>query len=115
MQTISTAIDDIRRISIALRPSVLDDVGLAAAVKSLGSDFESQTGIKTSVEAEHVGNVLDDREKTSLYRIAQEALANVAKHANATQVEIKLSKELGGVSTAQSDTAPERRFSSLCN
>ncbi|MEO1142480.1 MAG: cache domain-containing protein, partial [Pseudomonadota bacterium] len=103
MQTISTAIDEIRRISIALRPSVLDDVGLAAAVKSLGSDFESQTGIKTSVEAEHVGNVLDDREKTSLYRIAQEALANVAKHANATQVEIKLSKELGGVSMSIAD------------
>ncbi len=97
METILTAISEIRRISIALRPSVLDDVGLAAAIKSLGSDFETQTGIKTNVKTQHVGNVLDDREKTSLYRVAQEALANIAKHSQAKFVEIELNKINQGV------------------
>jgi two-component system NarL family sensor kinase len=93
METILTAISEIRRISIALRPSILDDVGLAAAVKSLGSDFQQQTNIETNVEAENVGDLLNDREKTSLYRIAQEALANVAKYASANTVTISLKKE----------------------
>jgi len=103
METISGAISEIRRISIALRPSVLDDVGLAAAIKSLGTDFQTQTGIKTEIKAENVGDTLDDREKTTLYRIAQEAMANVAKHANATTVKLELSKSLNGVSLKISD------------
>ena len=97
MQTIVNAISEIRRISIALRPSILDDVGLAAAIKSLGSDFEQQTGIKTNVNAENVGKILDDREKTSLYRVAQEALANIAKHAKAKSVEISLKQSKHGI------------------
>lgn len=90
MQTISTAISEIRRISMALRPSVLDDMGLAAAIKSLGSDFETQTKIQAIVETSNVGHILDDREKTTMYRVAQEALANVVKHSNATKVWIEL-------------------------
>ena len=74
METILTAISEIRRISIALRPSVLDDVGLAAAIKSLGSDFEQQTGMKTSVLAQNVGNVLDDREKTVFIELLKKRL-----------------------------------------
>lgn len=97
METILTAISEIRRISIALRPTILDDVGLAAAIKSLGSDFEQQTNIKTNVNAENVGNTLDDREKTSLYRVAQEALANIAKHSNAKSVEISLKQSQKGI------------------
>ena len=97
METIVTAISEIRRISIALRPSILDDVGLAAAIKSLGSDFEQQTNIKTLVNAENVGSVLDDREKTSLYRVAQEALANIAKHSQASQVNIYLKQSRHGI------------------
>lgn len=97
MKTIVTAIDEIRRISIALRPSVLDDVGLAAALKSLGSDFEIQTGINTSVIAQNVGERLCEREKTSLYRIAQEALANIAKHSKAKSVKLLLTNQNKGV------------------
>lgn len=97
METIVNAISEIRRISIALRPSILDDVGLAAAIKSLGADFEQQTGIKTNVDVENVGKVLDDREKTSLYRVAQEALANIAKHAQAKSVDISLRQSKYGI------------------
>jgi len=97
METIVNAISEIRRISIALRPSILDDVGLAAAIKSLGSDFEQQTGIITVVNADNVGKVLDDREKTSLYRVAQEALANIAKHSQANEVKIALKQSKYGI------------------
>lgn len=103
METIVTAISEIRRISIALRPSILDDVGLAAAIKSLGTDFETQTGITTHVKTENIGDVLDNREKTSLYRVAQEALANVAKHANAKTVYLELHKNSRGVRMKISD------------
>ncbi len=103
METILTAISEIRRISIALRPSILDDVGLAAAIKSLGTDFQTQTGIKTSVTTQNVGNMLDDREKTSLYRVAQEALANIAKHSQAKSVNILLNKNTRGVKMKISD------------
>lgn len=91
METISTAISEIRRISMALRPSILDDVGLAAAIKSLGNDFETQTGIQTKIDTKNMGASLSEREKTTLYRVAQEALANIAKHSNAGHAWISLS------------------------
>lgn len=103
MKTITEAIAEIRRISMALRPSVLDDMGLAAAIKSLGSDFEAQTGITTDVDVENVGTLLDDRQKTTLYRVAQEALANVAKHSEADSVKIKLTRSAGGIELTVSD------------
>lgn len=87
---ISTAIAEIRRISMALRPSVLDELGLAAALKSLCDDFESQTGLTIHSDIRTVGDLLGEREKTTFYRIAQEALTNVAKHAGATDVWIEL-------------------------
>ncbi|MEM7289728.1 MAG: cache domain-containing protein [Pseudomonadota bacterium] len=97
MKAISMAISEIRRISMALRPSILDDMGLASAIKSLGDDFEAQTGIHMTTEVENVGNQLDDRQKTTLYRVAQEALANVAKHANANKATIRLKRSKRGV------------------
>lgn len=90
MNTISMAISEIRRISMALRPSVLDDMGLSAAIKSLCDDFSEQTGLKVHVRANRVGSLLNDREKTTLYRVCQEALANVAKHAEAKTVWVEL-------------------------
>ena len=84
IDAISTAISEIRRISMALRPSILDDMGLAAAMKSLCNDFQTQTGIAVDVTADNVGNTLTDREKTTLYRVTQEALANIAKHSGAS-------------------------------
>lgn len=87
---ISTAIAEIRRISMALRPSVLDELGLAAALKSLCDDFEAQTGLTIHTDIQAVGDGLGEREKTTYYRIAQEALTNIAKHAHATDVWVEL-------------------------
>ena len=103
MQTISTAISEIRRISMALRPSVLDDMGLASAIKSLSDDFEAQTNISMDTTVENIGTRLDEREKTTLYRVAQEALTNIAKHSGAKNATIKLAKQVNGVQLLISD------------
>jgi len=90
MDALDAAIAEVRRISMALRPSVLDDMGLAAAVKSLAAEFTKQSGIQVDVEAEQVRELLSDEAKTALYRVLQEALTNVAKHSGATHVGIRL-------------------------
>ncbi len=92
MNILSEAISEVRRISMALRPSVLDDMGLAAAVKSLGNDFSKQTGIEVEVDTEQVRELLSDEAKTALFRVIQEALTNVAKHSGAKHVSIRLSR-----------------------
>ncbi len=90
MNALDGAIAEVRRISMDLRPSVLDDMGLAAAVKSLGSEFSRQSGLKVTVDAQQVKDTLSDKAKTALYRITQEALTNVARHSGANNVKIKL-------------------------
>ncbi|MDA4844506.1 cache domain-containing protein [Hoeflea poritis] len=90
MNALDNAISEVRRISMALRPSVLDDMGLSAAVKSLGNDFSRQSGIAVEVEAEQTKDLLSDEAKTALYRVIQEALTNVARHSHAGNVKIRL-------------------------
>ncbi|MGB7288135.1 MAG: ATP-binding protein, partial [Salaquimonas sp.] len=113
MTAIVTAISEIRRISMALRPSILDDMGLATALKSLGSDFTERTGIEVIVEAENIGSLLSDMEKTTLYRIAQEALTNVAKHSNATDVMITLEKKKHQVALKVTDNGNGLQFNQV--
>jgi signal transduction histidine kinase len=82
----------IRDIAAGLRPSVLDDLGLGAAVQKQARDFSKRTGIPVSVSVEGVLDVLDDRHRTYIYRIVQEALTNCAKHAHARQIGIVLQR-----------------------
>ena len=88
--TLENAIAEVRRISMDLRPSILDDVGLAAAITSLASDFSTRSAIKVDVLAERVGAGIPDAAKTALYRVTQEALTNVARHSSASKVRIEL-------------------------
>ncbi len=90
MGTIETAINEVRRISMALRPSVLDDIGLAEAISSLAREFGDQRGIKMEIETNKVGKRLSKKAQTALYRVAQECLTNIAKHSNATLVSLRL-------------------------
>lgn len=90
MSTIESAIAEVRRISMALRPSVLDDMGLAAAVASLGREFEDSTQIKVHTEVARLENRVTSNVQTALYRVAQEALTNIAKHSHADNVWITL-------------------------
>lgn len=85
---LSGAIQEVRRISRDLRPGVLDDLGLGPALKALTDDFATRTGIKTEFHTVVFRNRLDHNAKNALYRIAQEALTNIERHANASTVTI---------------------------
>ncbi len=87
---LNVAIQEVRRISRDLRPGVLDDLGLGPALKSLVEDFSKRTGIKTEFETVVFRNRLTDDAKTALYRVAQEALTNIERHAEASKVKMRL-------------------------
>ncbi len=86
------AISEVRRISMDLRPSVLDDIGLAAAIKGLGTEFSTQSDFNVMVDAEPIQDLLIDEAKTALYRCVQESLTNAVKHSQADNVFITLNK-----------------------
>ncbi|CUJ88813.1 Oxygen sensor histidine kinase NreB [Ruegeria denitrificans] len=90
IEHLGTAITEVRRISRDLRPGVLDDLGLGPAVKALTDDFRERTGIETHFSTVVFRNRLDQDAKIALYRIAQEALTNIERHADATRVTIDL-------------------------
>jgi PAS domain S-box-containing protein len=79
----------VRRISSELRPSILDDLGLGAAMEWLGHDFATRTGIDCAVSVPSNVSVAAER-GTVVFRMCQEALTNVARHAGATHVSIDL-------------------------
>ena len=81
---------DIRAISHQLHPSILEDHGLSAALDELGHEFSKRTGITVEVERLPVSNILTPELTNTLYRIAQEALTNVERHAQATEVKMSL-------------------------
>jgi signal transduction histidine kinase len=85
----------VRRISASLRPGVLDDLGLRAAIEWQAEEFERRTGIPCRVRSE-VGDLQLERGlATAVFRIYQEALTNVARHASATAVDVSLRLERG--------------------
>ncbi len=86
----SQALQELHNVISDLRPSLLDDLGLVAAFKAQAREFENRTGVETAFEVDgHRRRVLPEIE-TIAYRIAQEALTNVAKHAKANRVTISL-------------------------
>ncbi|MFM1768000.1 MAG: hypothetical protein RJA22_529 [Verrucomicrobiota bacterium] len=84
------AIAEVRCISRNLRPSELDDLGLAAAVRSLGREFADRTGLELELVLEPLPGRLDPGAELNLYRILQEALGNIERHAAARRVEVRL-------------------------
>lgn len=93
---LSSAIQEVRRISRDLRPDVLDDLGLGPALKTLTDEFAKRTGITTEFETVVFRNRLDNDAKNALYRIAQEALTNIERHSGATYVNVDLRGHIGG-------------------
>jgi two-component system sensor histidine kinase UhpB len=89
VELVKDTIRCVRRISSELRPSILDDLGLGAAIEWLAHDFETRTHITCKVEVPEDLSLPFDR-ATPLFRICQEALTNVTRHASATHVDIRL-------------------------
>lgn len=81
---------EVRRISHALRPRELDDIGLVAAISRLAEDFQERTGVATRYRARQVGDDLPAPVAEALYRITQEALTNIERHAGARRVAVQL-------------------------
>jgi two-component system NarL family sensor kinase len=78
---LSTGIQEVRRISRDLRPTLLDDLGLSAALDSLTSNFSERTNIEVEINNEAKDERLPQEIETAFYRIVQEALTNIEKHA----------------------------------
>jgi two-component system sensor histidine kinase UhpB len=89
---VATGLESIRRVAEDLRPPVLDDLGLTAALQAIASDFQSQCATPVRFErAEAIQQPSDDAE-LALFRTLQEALANVARHAGASNVRVALAQ-----------------------
>jgi len=97
------ALQDVRSLAVELRPSALDDFGLAAALERLAETFAERSGIAAAVESNLGDERLPAEVETGLYRLAQEALTNVVKHAAATKVTIVLTRRDGGVGAVVED------------
>src|SRR6266705_3383465 len=93
----SRLVDDmivtLRRIASELRPRTLDDLGLTAALESQAQEFESHTGIRCHLSLPQEPLTLDSERSTAIFRIFQESLTNVARHAHATRVEARLERK----------------------
>ena len=90
------AIGNVRQMSQLLRPTILDDFGLEAGMRWLAEGFTARTGIEVDLDSNYSGRLPDETE-THLFRIAQEALTNVARHSGAKRVEIKLESNEGQI------------------
>src|SRR5467141_2433655 len=87
IQLVDSTIATLRRIASELRPRTLDDLGLPAALESQAQEFESRTGIRCTVALPQELFTFDADTSTAIFRIFQESLTNVARHAQATRVE----------------------------
>jgi signal transduction histidine kinase len=89
-KTVTLALEDMRRLALDLRPAALDDLGLAAAIRSYARGSLEAAGIKVKLEMEGLSRRLAPAIETAIFRIIQESLHNVVKHANADSVTIRL-------------------------
>jgi signal transduction histidine kinase len=97
------ALQDVRSLAVELRPSALDDFGLVPALERLAETFAERTGIRATVAAMLGEARLPPETETVVYRLVQEALTNVVKHAAASEVGIVLTMRDGGVSAVIED------------
>ncbi len=103
-QVAARTLDEIRRLAMGLRPSVLDDLGLVAALERYATEYTKAHGILLDLHVQGLETPrLPPAIETSLYRILQEALTNVAKHARATLVSIVLERRAGWVQAIVED------------
>jgi signal transduction histidine kinase len=102
-ELVVSTLQDVRRLAVELRPSALDDFGLATAVERLAETFRDQTGMKVDLEAQLGDERLPSEVETALYRIVQEALTNVVNHAGAARVSILLTHRDASVAAVIED------------
>jgi signal transduction histidine kinase len=94
----------VREISHRLHPSILEDLGLTAALNELCEGFSAREGIKVLFTQEAVPRAIPVEVAACLYRVAQEAMHNILKHAQTGYVQMKLSGDSGGIHLSIQDT-----------
>jgi PAS domain S-box-containing protein len=95
MDLTDTTIGVVRRIASELRPSVLDDLGLVEAIEWQAQQFQARTGITCNCGCSLEGLELSQEQSTAVFRIFQESLTNIIRHAQATHVEVRIMRDDG--------------------
>jgi PAS domain S-box-containing protein len=103
VQIIEEALAKIRELSLELRPALLDDLGLSAALRWYVARYTERSGITTEVTGDPELGTISPEIKTACFRIAQEALTNVARHARATKATVDVAKRNGDLHLTVSD------------
>jgi signal transduction histidine kinase len=93
----------VRNISLLLRPSLLDDLGLGPALQWQTEDFQRRTGVPCEYVEQDLGDSLPDAVNTCVYRVTQEALRNCEKHSGATHVKVRVSQSAGALTVEVAD------------
>jgi signal transduction histidine kinase len=96
-ELVEDSVNIVHRFARELRPTVLDDLGLIPALHSYMKTFRAETGIQVSLSAPGAVEKVNEDKRTVLYRVVQEALANTARHAQATQAEVEFEVLNGAV------------------
>jgi signal transduction histidine kinase len=102
-ELVVATLQDVRRLAVQLRPKALDDFGLVPALERLVQTFSESSGIALDLEAQLAETRLPSEVETTLYRIVQEALTNVVKHAEADEVSILLMRRDAAVTAVIED------------
>ena len=102
-ELVVTTLQSVRRLAVELRPSALDDFGLVPALERLVDTFREQSRLRVDLESNLGDERLPSDIETTIYRIVQEALSNVVKHAEATQVSILLTRKKAAVAAMVED------------
>jgi signal transduction histidine kinase len=97
LKLVDETIHTVRRIATELRPGMLDDLGLVATIEWAGEEFGARTGTKCCLELPPDDIVIDQEKATAIFRIFQETLTNIARHAGANEVKARLAAEDGNV------------------
>jgi PAS domain S-box-containing protein len=96
-ELIDSIIQTVKRISAALRPGILDDLGLVAAIEWQAEEFQNRTGINCRFAVSPDDLTVDQDRSTAIFRIFQETLTNIARHAGASLVSAELLKDAGSL------------------
>jgi len=97
LKMLDKTIKSVRKLSSELRPGILDDLGLIAAVEWAAEEFQTRTGIQCHLYLPDEADGIDSDRSTALFRIFQESLTNVVRHANATTVVVRFMQQAGAM------------------
>jgi signal transduction histidine kinase len=102
-ELVVSALQDVRRLAVELRPAVLDDFGLIPALERLTESFAEQSGVRVDFHSTLGETRLGSDVESSLYRVVQEALTNIVKHADAKNVSVSVVRRGSGVAAVIED------------